>query len=643
MKLHIDFETYSEADLGKIGSAAYAEHSSTSVYCVAWSFDDGPVSSIDDPKDNIPSEVAEHIRNGGTVVAHNVQFEMDIINYTLAPYWGVRLLPAQCECTMAMASAHALPLSLKNLGAYLGIEKEKDNEGRLLMLRLCKPSAKTGKHPSEASKDWDGDREKLRAYCVRDVEAEVEIYGMLIKTTDFQTQTFHDTLRINQAGIPIDVKFVDKALAMIEDIMVNVDATVSNLTEGELSLNDLTRNEVMLNWCKSQGVFIKSMAAGEVKKALGSDIPSTVRDVLECRTMANTTSTAKYQLLKDAVNSDGRIHNCLWYHAALTGRWGGRLLQPQNLPRPSYDEPTLEKYRDMVMSDLRGFNDPMEVAKSLIRGTICASDGQMFSCADWSAIEARMLAYLAGQHDLIELFRTGGDPYVAMAAEVYGINPEDVTKSQRQLGKQIILGCGYGMSAKTFEKTCAGYGMNLSELGVTAGKAVETYRASYAKIKSFWYSLGKCAMEAYQTPGAVKTEKQSGIRIKHTSGKLYIMLPSGRCITYQGIQERANERWGGTELSYMFQWQGRYMRTATYGAKLVENVVQGACADLMAHSVSLCHEADMRVVMIVHDEIVIEDSKDRLEELIEIMKSAPKWCSNFPLQAEGWSGKRYRK
>ncbi|MDB4312187.1 DNA polymerase, partial [bacterium] len=288
------------------------------------------------------------------------------------------------------------------------------------------------------------------------------------------------------------------------------------------------------------------------------------------------------------------------------------------------------------------FDEPMEVAKSLIRTAIRAPEGKRFSCADWSAIEARMLAYLAGEETLMDIFRSGGDPYVTMASIVYNVETSEVTKPMRQLGKQIILGCGYGMSARTFEKTCEGYGMDLSQLGVTAEKAVKTYRNSYKSIPKFWYALDDAVMKSVESPGAV--QKVGRIHIKTTGGKMYIKLPSGRCIAYQGVQIRQHPYFEGKmEVSYMTQAQGRYIRVGTYGGKLCENVVQGACADLMMFTLDLCSEKGLPVVMTVHDEVVVEDSRDRLSELTEIMQTPPDWCSDFPLDAEGWVGESYRK
>jgi DNA polymerase bacteriophage-type len=650
--LHLDVETRSTVALKLAGPWVYAQHASTDLWCACWAIGAGAIQTWR-PGDPPPTELVEHVAAGHPVVAHNaMSFERVIWRHVLAARYGwPEPTLEQWHCTGALAAAMALPRSLDEAARALGLPAQKDIAGHRLMLQMARPRLI---EPDNSIVWWDvpGKVARLIAYCRQDVEVERALHRRLRFLSDAEREVFLLDARINERGVAVDLELVEAAEALVAETQAQLDAEMRRLTGGVVEA--ATQSGRLLRWLRARGVEADSVDKPAVAELLGTDLPDDVRRVLEVRAEAARSSTAKLKAFRARTCRDGRLRDNLLYHGAGTGRWSGRGVQLQNLPRPSIIVDTeaaitaLKREEPWWIDAFHG--PPMGVVSDCLRGMLIASPGTELIAADFAAIEARALAWLAGQRDLIRLFATGSDVYRQMAAEVYGRSVDAIAKGsfERQLGKQAVLGCGYGLGAPKFRTTCAKAGIPIDE--ALAERVVKTYRTTNDRIVALWRELDDAALRAVEQPGLTVPAAAGRVRFRINNDFLWLILPSGRPLAYAKPRIKDVETpWG--ELRPQATYLGvnsvtrAWERQRAYGGKWTENVVQAVARDLLAAAMLRLEQAGYRIVLSVHDELVAEvpAGAGSLQEFEATMCQLPDWANGCPVAAEGWRGLRYRK
>jgi DNA polymerase len=684
--LTIDYETFSEADLPKVGATAYAQHPSTEIICLYWKLDDGPLNcwlplEEDDyvpPTGNRHHDLSEimHLFAADNVMveAHNAGFEIAITKYVLSRH-GVKLPPlARWRCSAAKAAVRALPRDLARACQVMGLDKQKDKGGHAIMMKVCKPrNRKTGTRwlplpppPEDAKapvvKAYEkarSDFDRLYSYCGDDVLAEHELSGRLANLTPPERRVWELDQKANQRGVYIDVKSVVILNRLVEEEKERLFNEVCFLTSFELL--DVGSWQQVVPYFERNGVFLPNYQAATiaelVKARLYADSHPDLHRLLEIRQATAKSSTAKLVAMLVRLCDDGTVKDNLKYHGANTGRWSGSGLQLQNLPRPTpgFDQdaafallatdPTLEEVR-------AAFGDILQFASNCIRGCLTAHPGHEFTSADFASIEARVLVWIAGDEEALDVFRQGGDIYIEMASAIYGfpINKKD-HPDERQLGKMTILGCGYQMGAETFRAQAdVQWGVRIDQ--ETSERAVKGYREKYYKVKQLWADQEAAMLAAVRT-GEPQT---SGYLTYGVRGKfLHVRLPSGRLLSYFDPKVQSREvPWSTPEkpvfkdvVTYMTvdSMTNQWVRTNSYGGKIVENVVQAIARDLMAEAALRCEAAGFPLVCTIHDELlcITPEGEGRLKVFEAMMAELPAWAAGCPVEAEGWIGHRYRK
>ena len=527
-----------------------------------------------------------------------------------------------------------LPRALGQAAAVLGVEEQKDKTGAALMLRMARPR----KVNADGSYTWWNTKDKVEQliqYCRQDVRTELSVAEVLNEMPDSERRLYQLDQRINDRGVALDVDLVHRVKALASNASIEIDAEIQRLTKGQVKA--ATNGMDLVAWLNSHGIATKSVDKQTVTRLLTSDkLHPVIREVLTLRQNGAKSSTAKYDAMLHAVNADGRMRGLLVYHGAATGRWSGKLVQPQNFPRPQKKQDEL----DEIIAKLKVDGDVSEhgagtvLASDLLRSMLVADEGHRLMFADYSAIEARVLAWVAGQSDLVETFRKGGDVYKEMASAIYNVDVEAVTDGQRQVGKMAILGCGYGMGGKRFAEQCATMGIKVDE--DEAKRIVSVYREKNNRIAQYWRDIEQEFVEMVKQAGRV--------------GTVGLALPSGRSLTYHNPRIIQRETpWGAmrdtaqvdTLNSVTRQWVSQII----WGGLLTENVVQATARDLMATAMMALEVKGYNVILSVHDEIISEvpDNFGSLDEMIDIMTRVPAWAHGCPINAEGKEGKRYRK
>lgn len=688
--LFIDFETRSTLDLRATGVDAYAKHPTTDVWCVGWMWRGGDVEV--EPPAKVAARVLQWVREGNPVVAHNASFELAIWNLICVPRFGWPVLkPEQVVDTMAMAYAMSLPGALDDAAKAVGLEVQKDAAGHRLMLQMARPR----KILADGTIIWWDEPDKvarLFAYCGQDLRVTSPLYERLMPLSPAERRVWALDQRINNRGVYIDAKAADMALAVVEAEKKRLAADMYRVTGGMVS--SATEVARLTKWIRDQGVQIEGLAKADVLDALSLEgLPENVRRALEIRQEAGKSSTAKIDKMLDGRSPDGRVRHILQYHAAGTGRWGGRRVQPQNLPRPTISQDDIDGVLDFmgngatvshVMAYMAMFcGTPMQTLASCLRGLITAAPGHELVAADFSAIEARGTAWVAGQQDVLDVFATGADIYCHEASPIFGRVITKKDKDERQVGKVAVLALGFGGGIAAFGTMARGYNLALDPIydilahtftsdeietaertydyyarlangpmskraGITVDIIKQRWRRKNAKVKALWDDLNLAAITAVKQPGRAFTI--GSVAYKAAGSFLWCRLPSGRvlCYPYPEVQETTTS-WGKVveTLTYKAvddrtkQWQ----RAHTYGGKLTENVVQALSRDLLVDAMTRAEDAGFPIVMHVHDEIVAElpIGSNRLGQLIDICATAPAWARGFPMAAEGWAARRYQK
>lgn len=659
--LSIDLETYSDVNLKKAGLYRYVQSPAFEILLFAYSFDGAPTQVIDMAQgEEIPLEVIHALTDPQCLKhAYNAAFEW----YCLSKYMGAQLPPAQWRDTMLHGLYAGYTAGLDATGRALGIpeDKQKLTTGKALIRYFCVPckptkanGGRTRNYPHHDPEKW----ELFKTYNGQDVVAEMEIERRLsvFPVPDFVQKQWETDLLINARGVAVDMDFCEGALELGETIR-------AQLTDEAVQLSGLQNpNSVkqLARWLSAEtGDDITSLRKETIKELLGRDNADHVQRMLEIRQELGKTSTKKYDAIEAAVCDDGRVRGLLqFYGANRTGRWAGRLVQVQNLPR-TYTEP-LEFARELVkgrkLDALRTvYGSPNDTLSQLIRTAFVAAPGNVLIDADFSAIEARVISWLADEEWRLEVFRTHGKIYEASASQMFGVPLERIKKgnpeySLRQRGKVAELALGYqgGVPAMRQMDT----GKLLADLPDEEIKdIVDKWRNTNPKIRNLWYSFNDAAIRVIQNGGSLRVRCCTFARecdcIRGTTC-MTISLPSGRKLYY--VEPAVGEnRWGGPSITYMgVNDKNKWGRIETYGGKLVENVVQAIARDCLAQAIEHLEAAGLPVVFHIHDEVVIDtaafDTNDAmLDKVVKIMSTPIPWAEGLPLGADGWVGAFFKK
>lgn len=659
--LSIDLETYSDVNLKKAGLYRYVQSPAFEILLFAYSFDGAPTQVIDMAQgEKIPLEVIHALTDPQCLKhAYNAAFEW----YCLSKYMGAQLPPSQWRDTMLHGLYAGYTAGLDATGRALGIpeDKQKLATGKALIRYFCVPckptksnGGRTRNYPHHDPEKW----ELFKTYNGQDVVAEMEIERRLsvFPVPDFVQKQWETDLLINARGVAVDMDFCEGALELGETIR-------AQLTDEAVQLSGLQNpNSVkqLARWLSAEtGDDITSLRKETIKELLGRDNADHVQRMLEIRQELGKTSTKKYDAIEAAVCDDGRVRGLLqFYGANRTGRWAGRLVQVQNLPR-TYTEP-LEFARELVkgrkLDALRTvYGSPNDTLSQLIRTAFVAAPGNVLIDADFSAIEARVISWLADEEWRLEVFRTHGKIYEASASQMFCVPLERIKKgnpeySLRQRGKVAELALGYqgGVPAMRQMDT----GKLLADLPDEEIKdIVDKWRNTNPKIRNLWYSFNDAAIRVIQNGGSLRVRCCTFARecdcIRGTTC-MTISLPSGRKLYY--VEPAVGEnRWGGPSITYMgVNDKNKWGRIETYGGKLVENVVQAIARDCLAQAIEHLEAAGLPVVFHIHDEVVIDtaafDTNDAmLDKVVKIMSTPIPWAEGLPLGADGWVGAFFKK
>ena len=641
--LGIDIETYSEVDLPKCGVYAYAEHPSFEILLFAYAFDDEETQVVDlKGGERLPPRVLDALTDPAiTKTAFNAAFERTCIGRCL----GKRLDAAQWQCTAVQSAMLALPLSLEGVGEVLGIERKKLKEGGDLVRYFslpCKPTKANGQRtrnlPEHAPEKW----QRFKEYCVRDVEAEREIRAKLqgYPIPAKEQELYRLDQEINDRGIMVDPVLVARAIECDEQYREKTTKRAYELT----GLANPNSPAQLKEWLEGQGTEVDTLD----KKAVRALLPGAEGDVLEVlklRLLMAKTSVKKYEAIRRSVCADGRVHGLLqFYGANRTGRWAGRLVQIQNLPQNHI--PDLALARDLVKAgryaDIEAlYESTPNVLSELIRTAFVPRPGCRFIVADFSAIEARVIAWLAGEQWRLEVFEGGGDIYCASASKMFHVPVEKHGQNShlRQKGKIAELALGYGGAVGALTA------MGALEMGLAEEELpplVRQWREANPHIIRLWAQVEDAAMTAAREKARVRLGR---LTFHCRSGMLFITLPSGRKLCYVKPRIQTN-RFGGDGLTYEGVGEGKkWTRIETFGGKLTENIVQATARDLLAEAMLRLRDAGLEIVMHVHDEAVLEVpiGHSSVDEVCALMAEAPAWADGLPLRADGYECRFYQK
>lgn len=656
--LSIDIETYSGYDLSKCGVYKYVEHPDFDILLFGYAVNGGEVKVVDLAcGEEIPEEVLSALSDGSvTKWAFNASFERVCLSMWLRRSHpehfhsysigedsvGNYLDPEAWRCSMVWSAYMGLPLSLEGAGAVLGLEEQKLKEGRELIRYFCVPCKPTKANGGRKRNLPEHDREKwglFKSYNRRDVEVEMSIQKRLANypVPDFVWDEYHLDQEINDRGIALDMQVVEEAIILDGETRQELQETMKGLT----NLDNPNSVAQMKQWLSDQGTEVESLGKKDVAKLIG-EVPDDQKEVLLLRQQLAKSSVKKYQAMKNAVCLDGRARGMFqFYGASRSGRWAGRLIQLQNLPQNHMED--LEQARELVKTGNREaltllYGNVPAVLSELIRTAFVPAAGMKFIVADFSAIEARVLSWLAGERWRTDVFVNNGDIYCASASAMFGVPVEKHGQNSelRQKGKIAELALGYGGSVGALKS------MGAIEMGLTEEELqplVDSWRNANPNIVRFWWDVDKAVKKAVKQrePSVIK-----GIRFECRNGMLFITLPSGRRLSY--VKPRIGEnRFGGESVTYegvgaTKKWE----RIESYGPKFVENIVQAISRDILMFAMKT-----LRYCFIcahVHDELIIECSMGvDLGAVCEQMGRTPPWAEGLVLRADGYETMFYKK
>ena len=657
----VDIETYSEVDIKTCGLYRYATDPSFEILLIAWATDDG--SGFGETQccdlatgDPFPAELLEAFQSGTVrLIAHNASFERVCFSVHLQRHFpgqylqpGAFLSPENWLCTMVMAGSLTLPLALKDVGEVLKTAQQKDKEGERLIKLFsmpCKPTKSNGYRTRNLPQHYPADWVKFKGYCIQDVNTEIDIYKRLRRfpMPDREWHHYRVNERVNDRGVKIDTELVQQAIAcdlMLSDAMTKKAYELTGL-ENPNSVSQLK------SWLDERGIPMDSLGKKDVAQMIGeldkNGVDEEAMDMLKLRLQMAKSSVKKYQAAERCVCPDGRARGLFqFYGASRTGRYSGRNIQLQNLPQNHIS--TLEQARDLVkmgcfdtVESIYG-NTP-DVLSQLIRTMLVPKEGCEFIVADFSAIEARVLAWEAEEQWVLDAFENGEDLYCATASQMFHVPvvKHGVNGELRQKGKIATLACGYGGSSGALISMGA-LQMGLKEEELP--EIIDSWREANPKIVQYWWDVEEAAMTAYKTK---KRSEVGKIAFAFWSGILWMVLPSGRRLAYLKPRKQPN-RFGRMSLTYAGVGQNhKWSRQETYSGRLVENATQAIARDILAEAMARMEDYGLNIVGHVHDEVIIEApiGKYTVDEVCKLMAVKPEWCKDLPLSAAGYLAPSY--
>lgn len=672
LEIHFDYETRSEVDIKKSGAYLYAVHPSTEIICMSYQINDGPIKlwTPDNENDSIEPFLDKLGSSNVMLKAHNALFEYYISHFVLPKYTTInngyfkKMFPIhQFRCTAAKAAACALPRNLGKVGAALNLPLQKDKRGDALIKRYSKPrqvwkkwkeGGRIGPEPEKYFYDEE-DYAVFYDYCKTDVKVEKILDKTLPDLTPREQKVWELNALANTRGVTIDVSTVKQILLLIEEYEERLTKESKELC----GFNVTQRNKV-LEWLNERGAMMTSLDKKAVTEALESgELTEEVQRVLEIRQALSKSSTKKYQAMLTRTWRDGRARDLSLYHGASTGREAGQGIQFQNLPKGSIKNP--EEIIERIQKnfsiktigkwDHKSFNQeieleygsPLAVYSSLVRSCITASKSKRLFLADYNAIEARVLAWLAGQKDLLADFESGADPYVKQAADIYKIPESEVTPAQRQFGKTVVLACGFGQGANGLFKTCQDWGVSAT-LDLCK-RAITSYRRKNQAIVSTWYSMERAIIQAITRNVKVRYK---GITFNVSKGFLWCELPSGRKLAYYKPSVRNKPSFGGVMKPTIFFWAEHpkkkiWCEQHFWHGAIIENLVQAIARDVTVEAMQRCEAKDYQYLFMVHDEVNSESEHGTADEYKQILEIIPSWAKGLPLKVEAETSFRYKK
>jgi DNA polymerase len=691
--LHGDFETHSAIDLREVGLYNYARHETTDVWCLAWAFGDEE-PQIWFPDLPLPERVRQHIEAGGKFEGWNVGFEHEIWNEICVKRYGFpELRIEQCYDTMARAFAMGMPGALEDCAYAAGVRFLKDTEGRALMMRMTRPRAMHRPNgeklkawePGAVLTWWDEPEKitRLHEYCKQDVRVERAVGERLMPLSEKERRVWLVDFKINRRGVAADIETLRAALKMAEEVKVQCNLSMAEITGGQVQT--VTAVAAIKQWMAAQGVEVDSLNKQAVVDLLneGSDdavpdsLPPQVRKALLLRQEAGKASTAKFDVMLDIAGADGRLRNLYQFHGASTGRWGGRKVQPHNLPRDMPKAETVEKILALVRKgDWRAidmiYGPPLTILSRCLRSFFWAPPGKQWISGDWSNVEGRGQAWFAGEDWKLRAFiaadnKTGPGLYELAYARMFGVPVESVKNpsEERQIGKVSELAFGYQGGLGSFYTMAKAYpDLKVQEMSdATIEGFKNAWRSAHPRITAVWREIQTAAISAVLSPGAAFSCGMPGRQAtyKMVGSFLWCLLPSGRAICYP--YPKILEGDFGPQLTYMCVPSqedrkkkkiihdkanaANWARVATYGGSLFNNIVQGFCRDFLADMLLWLDEMGAMIVMHTHDDVNIEVIPERAEgaraAMQEKMRTPPAWAVGFPLFSKPEILTRYGK
>jgi DNA polymerase len=637
--LFMDLETFCETPL-RNGTSRYAE--GAEVLLTAYALGDDPVEVVE----GWPPALTSLAGSAEKIVTHNARFDR-----TILAHQRVALPISKIHCTQAQARSVGLPGALDKLCDILGVplDKAKEKQGKQLIQLFCKPRPKNRKERRATKATHPVEWARFVDYCRLDVEAMREVYQRLPSWnyTGFEREMWELDQAINERGFAVDLDLAGAAISAVAAEQKRLGKRTVEITDGAVGSTN-QRDELLKHLLNECGVSLPDMQKGTLERRLNDEnLPDAARELIAIRLEASSTSVAKYQALVNGVSADGRLRGALEFcGAARTGRWSGRLFQPQNLPRPKHSNDDIEATIDALKGGVADvlFGDVIARCSSAIRGSIVAPEGKKLIVADLANIEGRVLAWLAGETWKLDAFRKydegqGPDLYLVTAAQILGKRVDQVTKAERQsTGKVPELACGFGGAVGAFETMARLYGLDISEQ--EALRIVKAWRGRHPETVDLWYGLEARVKDAILSPGT--TLAYGRLKVRRDGNWLRMVLPSGRALCYPSPRVE----YGEITYSGIDQYTRRWDRIKTYGGKLVENATQATARDVLADAMLRAEKAGYSVVLSVHDELICETPDEpqwSADGLVEVMTMNPPWAEGLPLAAEGEEMRRYRK
>lgn len=680
----IDFETRSVADLKKVGTWAYSIHPTTEVLCLAFRLPTWQLGrtalwhpafvhlGIDACDTAELQELFEWLWTRQPIEAHNAWFERCIWQNVLAPEGWPTIQAWQWRCSAAKSAAHTLPRKLEEVAKVLRLSEQKDNEGHKLMLKLSKPRKPRKAERLAWAKDhgeapmpilWWESRELFErnwAYCRQDVLAEAAVSVAVPDLLPQELELYLIDQDINERGFQLDVDAVDAAMSLVTTETPKLNAELARLSGG--AVQKATQRAKLKAWFLTQGLDLPDTQKDTIEELLEPQHKHTmtVRRGLELTKMLGKASTAKYSTMRGWMGTDGRVRGGLLFHGAGTGRWSGAGVQPQNFVRgivknmPALWDALKTRDRKLIIKAVRELShgkvhDILNALSQALRGTIIAPPGRQLYVADYAAIEARVVFWLADAQHALDIFRRHEDIYKDMAKDIYHVSINEVDGAQRQLGKQAVLGLGFQMGAPKFMATCAKYGIEVDE--DFSKNVVDMYRNKFWEVPQLWYAQQGAAIEATLNGEGAEPVVAGKVSWVVEGDYLYCQLPSTRRLAYPEPSVRDwKTSWGQVKTSLTFTginpYSRKWERRAAYGGLLVENMTQAVARDIAADAIRRADASHIYdVVLSVHDELIAEADlgAGSVHEFVKLMAQPPLWAPDCPVEAEGWADTRYHK